>query len=243
MGRKEQPKKSEPTEKTAITRGGEIKYQPETKIFQREGYDPQTLSRAHGEIIDLLIDNQGSAVPDATIYEAYRNKKKLPLEDPSPAVRVQITHLRREIDDPASDPKVVKNFLERGYGLIMPPHTEIPSEVKLSAVTEGGEFSLNISTGEMKKDGEDLTDLAPAEHRITQTIMQDPQTIFSPNELYAACYPDREVHPYDPNIKNDIKVIVSKIRKKLGDDGRNPQIIINHPQQGYSFGPPRHPKE
>jgi DNA-binding winged helix-turn-helix (wHTH) protein len=37
---------------------------------------------------------------------------------------------------------------------------------------------------------------------------------------------------------------MGRVREKLGDDGKNPQIIINHPREGYSFGhPPENTEE
>ena len=72
--------------------------------------------------------------------------------------------------------------------------------------------------------------LGPTEFRILEYLVQHPGRVFSREQLLDAAR-GRSIEAFD----RSIDLLVSRLRQKLGDDPKNPQLIKTVRGEGYLF--------
>jgi len=64
---------------------------------------------------------------------------------------------------------------------------------------------------------------------VLACLLESTGTLVSHDEILARVWPDTHVQP------QNIKVLISELRRALGDDARDPQFIRSEPSRGYAF--------
>lgn len=90
-------------------------------------------------------------------------------------------------------------------------------------------FDLNART--LKDSAGETSRLTSAEFFILSNLIQKPGRIVTRNSLLPTINPDNQ------STERSIDVLVSRLRRKLKDDPRNPKYIITIHGEGYIFAP------
>ena len=86
-------------------------------------------------------------------------------------------------------------------------------------------------------DGVAIT-LSSGEFRLLQMLAETPNCVFSRDQLMDALA-GRDAGPYD----RTVDVMISRLRRRLGDDARDPVLIKTVRSEGYVFTMPVSIKE
>lgn len=76
----------------------------------------------------------------------------------------------------------------------------------------------------------ELTDL---EYRVLYELASNPGAVLTHAELLGRVW-----GPGHPGRNGLVRTVVKQLRRKLGDDAKNPVYIVNHPRVGYSMPKP-----
>lgn len=95
---------------------------------------------------------------------------------------------------------------------------------------EIGRLKVNQEVNEVFLDGV-LIDLTDTEYRILKLLMQNPEKVFSAQNLYESVWEE----PYFYSCNSTIMVHIRNLRKKIEDDPQNPKIIVTLWGKGYRF--------
>lgn len=95
------------------------------------------------------------------------------------------------------------------------------------------DWVLDLGRHELKRDGETLIPLSTGEFRLLQILAEHPQQVLSRDFLLDRIH-GREGGPFDRSV--DIQL--SRLRRKLDDDPRDPAIIKTIRGGGYMFNLP-----
>lgn len=99
-------------------------------------------------------------------------------------------------------------------------------QVRPESIVIGG-IELNDKSKQVMLDGE-LVSLTPKEYEILKLLMTNPDTVFSPKEIYQRVWNER---PF--NTDNTVAVHIRHLREKLEIDPANPRYIKVIFGQGY----------
>lgn len=91
-----------------------------------------------------------------------------------------------------------------------------------------GEISINLSSKTISKNGEAIS-VTPREYEILKFLMENPNTVFSPKEIYLALWEDDVVN------ENAVAVHIRHLREKLEIDPSNPVYLKVNWGRGYMF--------
>lgn len=91
-----------------------------------------------------------------------------------------------------------------------------------------GEISINLSSKTISKNGEAIS-VTPREYEILKFLMENPNTVFSPKEIYLALWEDDIVN------ENAVAVHIRHLREKLEIDPSNPVYLKVNWGRGYMF--------
>src|SRR5215472_1232692 len=89
-------------------------------------------------------------------------------------------------------------------------------------------FRLDSVRHLLLRDGE-VVQLAPRTFRLLQALFQHRGTVLSKDELMKQLWPDTVVE------ENNLTVIISALRKALGENPHQHRYIVTIPGRGYSF--------
>ena len=89
-----------------------------------------------------------------------------------------------------------------------------------------GDLLLDLDSQSVVKDGETVT-LTYTEFKILELLLNNRKRIFSLDQIYSSIWNENAVGD------GDIMVHIKNIRKKLGDDSRNPRYIKTAWGRGY----------
>lgn len=92
-----------------------------------------------------------------------------------------------------------------------------------------GELALDTKKFSLQKNGEEIQ-LTPTEFKILSTLMEKPGRVFTKAQIY-----ERINGEYFENDDNTMMVHISKLREKLGDDGKNPKYLKTVRGLGYKI--------
>ena len=90
------------------------------------------------------------------------------------------------------------------------------------------EISINLSSKTVYKNGEEIS-VTPREYEILKYLMENPDTVFSPKEIYLALWQDDVVN------ENAVAVHIRHLREKLEIDPSNPVYLKVNWGHGYMF--------
>ncbi len=93
-----------------------------------------------------------------------------------------------------------------------------------------GAFRFHPERQELEREDGTLIPLSTAEARLLAAFLRQPRVVLSRDRLLDLAR-GRESHPFDRAIDN----LISRLRRKLGDDPRRPRYIRTHWGGGYSF--------
>ena len=99
---------------------------------------------------------------------------------------------------------------------------------------EHGELTVNFETQEVKLHGEEVN-LTPIEYKLLVALAANAGQTMSQKLLAEKVW--GEDYPSDPNV---IKVHMHHLRRKIGDNPKNPHTIITVPGKGYRFNVSSH---
>ncbi len=98
--------------------------------------------------------------------------------------------------------------------------------VQTKDIIRVGGWSLDAASGEISR-GEIRRRLEPKTLDLLLLLARSPSRVFSREEIFAAIWPDVTVGD------DTLARAVSKLRKALDDDPKNPRIIETIPKRGY----------
>ncbi len=99
---------------------------------------------------------------------------------------------------------------------------------------EQGELMINFETQEVRLHGQEVN-LTPIEYKLLAALAANAGQTMSQKALAEKVW--GEDYPSDPNV---IKVHMHHLRRKIGDNPKNPHIIITVPGKGYRFNVSSH---
>ena len=99
----------------------------------------------------------------------------------------------------------------------------------ISETIRFGDWALNLATQRLRRiDGEEIR-LTPGEYQVLACLVQRPQKLTTREHVIAMGSVSLSEESLD--------VLISRLRRKLGDNPRNPQLIQTVHGQGYVFVP------
>ena len=131
-------------------------------------------------------------------------------------------------DDCMSLPLKPMEFLARTGALLRKAAREKTS-ANNQGILVGGRLTINLELGVIKRD-EDTTLLTPYEIRLLSVLIGNANRVVTRDALMRKIWGDDYLG--DSNI---LKQHIYRLRTKIEDNPRNPQIIVNHRGLGYSF--------
>ncbi|MEA4988493.1 MAG: response regulator transcription factor [Anaerovorax sp.] len=96
-----------------------------------------------------------------------------------------------------------------------------------------GSFQVNLDNATLILDG-NLVECTAKEFELLCFFCKHPNYVFTSTQIYEAVW---DVLGYGD--EKTVTIHISKLRKKLGDDTKNPSIILNLRGLGYKFVPPK----
>ncbi len=100
---------------------------------------------------------------------------------------------------------------------------------KAKRMIESGGFTLDTVQRTIIKDGEDIK-LTGMEYEILKVMMKNSNVILAPGRIMSGTWKKKDMHN-----GGSIRVHISSLRSKLGDDGRHPRLIKTVRGAGYVF--------
>ncbi|MDM5250734.1 MULTISPECIES: response regulator transcription factor [unclassified Lysinibacillus] len=107
------------------------------------------------------------------------------------------------------------------------------SQQQQSTKFEFGYFTLNPESATLIVNNQ-LVECTAKELELLHFFCKNPNRIFTTTQLYEFVW-GNDVYGEEKTVT----IHISKLRKKLGDDTRNPKIIVNLRGIGYKFIPPK----
>jgi len=101
---------------------------------------------------------------------------------------------------------------------------------KVTRVARFGVFELDLSTGELSKDGRRIP-LQEQPARLLTILVEKPDTLVTRDELRAALWPPDTFVDFDHGISK----AASKVRDALGDSAGSPRFVETVGRRGYRF--------
>ncbi|CAH0122390.1 response regulator transcription factor [Paenibacillus sp. CECT 9249] len=97
------------------------------------------------------------------------------------------------------------------------------------AVYDFGHFALNKQSGQLFVQGREVP-CAPMEFLLLAFLCEHPNFIFTVSELYEKVW-----RPYQEGDEKTVVIHISRIRKKIEPDPRQPQFLVNMKGLGYKL--------
>jgi two-component system KDP operon response regulator KdpE len=100
----------------------------------------------------------------------------------------------------------------------------------VSETTEAHGVTIDLGAGRVTRDGESVR-LTKAEWKILSLLVREPGGLVTHSRLL-----EEIGRPADADVTS-LRVHLNHIRRKLGDDGGRPLLIVNEPGLGYRWLP------
>jgi DNA-binding response OmpR family regulator len=106
--------------------------------------------------------------------------------------------------------------------------------LKLSdnTIYDYGQFKLNTATATLVVDSEEV-ECTAKEFELLRFFCKNPNHVFTASQIYEAVWDSMGLGD-----EKTVTMHISKLRKKLGDDAKNPELLITLRGIGYKFIPP-----
>ena len=92
------------------------------------------------------------------------------------------------------------------------------------------DFELDLTSGELKKDGQKVP-LPPKAFEVLRCLVEHPGEVVTREDLRARLWAADTFVEFDDSLNHAVK----KLRKALGDSAENPEFIETLPRHGYRF--------
>jgi Tol biopolymer transport system component/DNA-binding winged helix-turn-helix (wHTH) protein len=92
-----------------------------------------------------------------------------------------------------------------------------------------GTFEVNLSAGELRKDGVKLR-LSGQPFQVLTILLERPSEVVTREDLQKRLWPDTFV-----DVDHNLNTAINKIREVLGDSAENPRFVETLPRRGYRF--------
>jgi two-component system KDP operon response regulator KdpE len=114
-------------------------------------------------------------------------------------------------------------------------HSSLRDEGGSVASFAAGNLQVDLAKRQVRVGGEEIH-LTPTEYRLLTALIKHPGKVITHRQLL------REVWGPDSSQETHyLRVYVNQLRKKLGDDAAQPQLILTEPAVGYRFCEPSQP--
>lgn len=97
------------------------------------------------------------------------------------------------------------------------------------AVLDDGNLRIDLSKREVKYD-DVLVDLTPKEYGVLSTLALSPNCVITQTQLLKEIW-----GPAHSDDTHYLRIVISHLRQKLGDDSLNPRYLRTEPGVGYRF--------
>lgn len=97
------------------------------------------------------------------------------------------------------------------------------------AILDDGNLRIDLSKREVKYDNT-LVDLTPKEYGVLSTLALSPNCVITQTQLLKEIWGPSHVED-----THYLRIVVSHLRQKLGDDSLNPRYLRTEPGVGYRF--------
>jgi two-component system, OmpR family, response regulator len=143
----------------------------------------------------------------------------------------RIVGLEMGADDYLTKPFNPRELLARIRAVLRRTGSAASTSQGMNLYFEG--WQLDLGRHELKRSNGTLVPLSAGEFRLLQVLTEHPQQVLSRDFLLDRTH-GRESGPYDRSV--DIQL--SRLRRKLEDDPKNPQLIKTVRSGGYMFSLP-----
>ena len=143
----------------------------------------------------------------------------------------EVKSLERGADDFITEPFSPTVFIARILGVLRRAG-RIQIEWDSVGTIHGNGLSINLEGRRARRNGEDIS-FTPIEWTFLVYLMRREGNVVSHRFLKERIWNDGDV------TSSCVKMCVHRIRQKLGDNPRSPQLIKSHRGLGYSFNLPR----
>lgn len=147
----------------------------------------------------------------------------------------KVVGLELGADDYITKPFFPRELVARVRTVLRRTHPK-PAGARLNAretspqAIQFGPWTLDLSGQRLTKSGGETVTLTTYEFRVLATLARRPGKVLSRDKIMDLVA-DREWNPFD----RSIDVLIGKIRKKLGDNSRDPHFIRTVRNTGYMF--------
>lgn len=133
-------------------------------------------------------------------------------------------------DDYITKPFSVTEVLARIKANIRRNTQYTPQAVKEEEVLTCGSLTLDVNDYSVTKNGKRI-ELTAKEFEILKLLLQNPKKVYTKEQIYSHVWNDAYLGD-----ENAVNVHISRLRNKIEEDPRNPQIIITVWGIGYKLG-------
>src|SRR6185503_14397517 len=107
--------------------------------------------------------------------------------------------------------------------------TSVQPAVDSPRILRFGNFEINLSAGELRKNGTKLK-LTGQPFQVLSILLERPGGVVTREELQKRLWPDSFV-----DFDHNLNASVNKIREALGDSAESPRFVETLPRRGYRF--------
>lgn len=133
-------------------------------------------------------------------------------------------------DDYITKPFSVTEVLARIKANIRRNTQYVTQTVKVEEVLTCGSLTLDVNDYSVTKNGMRI-ELTAKEFEILKLLLQNPKKVYTKEQIYSHVWNDAYLGD-----ENAVNVHISRLRNKIEEDPRNPQIIITVWGIGYKLG-------
>jgi len=145
----------------------------------------------------------------------------------------RILGLEMGADDYIAKPFAGRELIARIKAVLRRTHALPPTMVDSpTQVYRFDQWTLNTTKRELESDADIVVPLSTGEYKLLLAFLQHPQRVLTRDQLLDLAK-GRSATPFDRSV--DLQV--SRLRRKLGDDAKNPKIIKTVWGGGYVFTP------
>lgn len=179
----------------------------------------------------VLLDIMLPKIDGYGVCEVIRRKSNIPIVmlTALDAEENQIKGLDLEADDYITKPFSITEVMARikanirrntEYAAVQPEQTELV----------WGPLVMNLENHTVTKSGE-IIELTAKEFDILRLLLENPQRVYTKAQIYSLIWNDAYMGD-----ENAVNVHISRLRTKIEDDPRKPQVVITVWGIGYKLG-------
>ena len=157
----------------------------------------------------------------------FHSRDEIASEVGTPWVKYRIKNLRRKL---GPNGKHIQS--KNGFGYRFTGHGSAGSVDKaVKKIILFGNLTIDINRYEVKVGGKNL-DLSPIEYTLLTTMAQSPGIVFSHESLHRVTHSNEDM---PDSYRSVLKLHISRLRRKIGDDPTDPAYILTVKFRGYMF--------